>query len=223
MPAQASGKSANATTLQRATRPVAAAASEGRAGCFSIASAHSFAVLPHVCSAMPEHAGEGPSPTAATKSSANTNESMPRRALSSHRAGSTARDSALTLRAARQRRARARSAADVVPMAAMPRLAGAGQHAELVRGGGQALAAHDAIFGSPPTAWQDPTRQLASARRLEDGEGQHHEGKRSRLADSHSTCVRGTTPARAGAARRPRRHDFFLIRPTRTPASSMAL
>ena len=66
---------------------MAAAASSGPGGMFSIASAHSLAVLPHVCKAMPSTPANGPSPTAATKSSAKTNESTPRSAFRNQRAG----------------------------------------------------------------------------------------------------------------------------------------
>src|SRR3989442_7182639 len=71
-----SGTKVKASTLTRAA-PVAAAASSGPGGMFSIASAHSFAVLPHVCRAMPRTPAKGPRPTAATKRSAKTNESTP--------------------------------------------------------------------------------------------------------------------------------------------------
>ena len=67
--------------------PVAAAASSGPGGMFSIASAQSLAVLPHVWSAIPSTPANGPSPTAATKSSAKTNESMPRSAFRNQRVG----------------------------------------------------------------------------------------------------------------------------------------
>ena len=46
-----------------------------------------LAVLPHVCSATPRTPANGPRPTAATKSSANTNESIPRSALRNQRVG----------------------------------------------------------------------------------------------------------------------------------------
>ncbi len=81
-----SGTSAKASTFTREA-PVAAAASSGPAGMFSMASAQSFAVLPHVCSATPRTPANGPRPTAATKSSANTNESIPRSALRNQRVG----------------------------------------------------------------------------------------------------------------------------------------
>ena len=81
-----SGSSAKASTLTREA-PVAAAASSGPGGMFSIASAQSLAVLPQVCSAMPSTPANGPSPTAATKSSAKTNESTPRSAFRNQRAG----------------------------------------------------------------------------------------------------------------------------------------
>ena len=66
---------------------MAAAASSGPGGMFSIDSAQSLAVLPQVWSAMPSTPANGPSPTAATNSSANTNESMPRSAFRNQRAG----------------------------------------------------------------------------------------------------------------------------------------
>jgi hypothetical protein len=66
---------------------VTAAASSGPGGMFSIASAHSLAVLPQVWSAIPSTPANGPSPTAATKRSAKMNESMPRSMLRNHRAG----------------------------------------------------------------------------------------------------------------------------------------
>ena len=50
-------------------------------------SAKNFAALPQVCKAMPSTPANGPSPTTATKSSAKTNESMPRSAFRSQRIG----------------------------------------------------------------------------------------------------------------------------------------
>jgi hypothetical protein len=81
-----SGTSANDSTFSR-DAPVTAAASSGPGWMFSITSAQSLAVLPHVCSATPRTPANGPRPTAATKRSANTNESMPRKALRNQRAG----------------------------------------------------------------------------------------------------------------------------------------
>src|SRR5262249_29131948 len=60
---------------------------QGPGGTFSIASAQSLAVLPQVWSAIPRTPANGPSPTAATKRSAKTNESLPRGMLRNHRAG----------------------------------------------------------------------------------------------------------------------------------------
>ena len=81
-----SGTSAKSSTLRR-DAPVAAAASSAPEGMFSMASAQSFAVLPQVWSAMPSTPAKGPRPTAATKSSAKTNESMPRSAFKNQRVG----------------------------------------------------------------------------------------------------------------------------------------
>ena len=81
-----SGSSAKPSTFTR-DAPVAAAASSGPGGTFSMASAQSLAVLPQVWSATPSTPAKGPSPTAATKSRANTNESMPRSAFRNQRPG----------------------------------------------------------------------------------------------------------------------------------------